>query len=194
MMPSELEKAWSDLPIADFGQLSGIRASGLPPHVPIYVAVDSERRRQLLVTSPSGTEPLKMTVTRGLEVKTDELCVGGSSARTYIQLICLHPAHYSTFAALSANIVAAVAVDPSDPKAAVTRCLDRWRSFWAVDRSGLTREQALGLFGELWFLFRWMRPFSSGRIARWQGPRGARHDFQWPTASVEVKTTAAASG
>ena len=41
MTPSELEKTWSDLPGADFGQLSGIRAPGLPPDVPVYVAVDS---------------------------------------------------------------------------------------------------------------------------------------------------------
>jgi hypothetical protein len=135
-----------------------------------------------------------LTTTRGLEVKTDELSVGESFARTYIQLICLQPAHYSTFAALAESIVATIGADPSDPKAAVTRCLDRWRSFWAVDRSGLTREQALGLFGELWFLLRWMGPISAARIARWQGPLGARHDFQWPAASIEVKATASASG
>lgn len=194
MTPAELEKAWSELPIAALGQLSGIRAPGLPPHTPIYIAVDPERRRQLLVALPAESEPLKLTVTRGLQVRTDELRVGGSSARTYIQLVCLHPAHYSTFAALGANIVAAVASDPSDPKAALARCLDRWRSFWAVDQSGLSREQALGLFGELWFLLRWMGPLSVASIARWQGPLGARHDFQWPTGSVEVKTAASGSG
>jgi hypothetical protein len=194
MTLSELEKAWSDLPSADLGQLSGIRATGLPPHAPVYVAVDSERRRQLLVALPAGSEPLKATITRGLEVKSDELRIGGSSARTYIQLVCLHPAHYSTFSALCANIVAAVAADPFDPKAAVARCLDRWRSFWTVDQSGLTREQALGLFGELWFLLRWMGPLSIASIARWQGPYGARHDFQWTTASVEIKTSASNDG
>ncbi|NDQ55750.1 MAG: PD-(D/E)XK motif protein [Acidipila sp.] len=194
MTPSEMEKAWSDLPNAEFGQLSGIRAPGLPPQAPVYVAVDPERRRQLLVVLPAGTEPLKMTITRGLEVKTEELRVGESSARTYIQLVCLHPAHYSTFSALGANIVAAVSADPLNPKAAVARCLDRWRSFWAVDQSGLTREQALGLFGELWFLLRWMGPLSAAIIARWQGPLGARHDFQWSAGSVEVKATSSGSG
>jgi hypothetical protein len=95
---------------------------------------------------------------------------------------------------LSSNIITAVGADPSDPKAAVARCLDRWRSFWSVDQSGLTREQALGLFGELWFLFRWMGPLSVTGIARWQGPLGARHDFQWSVGSVEVKTAASGSG
>jgi hypothetical protein len=194
MTPSELDKAWSDLPPADSGQLSGIRAVGLPADVPVYVATDGLRRRQLLVVLPSGAEPFEMTVTRGLEVKTDDLQVGGSASRMYLQLICLQPAHYATFSALCASIIAAVRIDPSDPKAAVQKCLNRWRSFWAVDRSGLTREQALGLFGELWFLLRWMGPLNPSRIARWQGPLGARHDLQWAAASIEVKTTASTSG
>jgi hypothetical protein len=194
MISPDLERAWSELPNAEFGALSGIRVPGLPPLHPVYVAIDAARRRQLLVALPDGSEPLKSTITRGLEVKTDELRIGDSPARTYVQLICLQSAQYSTFTALGANIVAAVSSDPSDPKAAVARCLERWRSFWAVDPSGLTREEALGSFGELWFLFRWMGPLSVARIDRWQGPLGARHDFQWPASSVEVKATASASG
>jgi hypothetical protein len=156
----------------------------------VYVAIDGERRRQLLIALPVGQEPIRVTLTRGLEVRTDELRIGDSAPRTYIQLICLQPAHHSTFSALGANIVAAVTADASDPTAAVTRCLDRWRSFWAVHHSGLSREEALGLFGELWFMLRWMAPLTGSRMARWQGPLGARHDFQWTAASVEAKTTA----
>jgi len=76
----------------------------------------------------------------------------------------------------------------------VVRCLERWRSFWAVDQTALSREQALGLFGELWFLYRWMGPVSLTSLSRWQGPLGARHDFQWPAASVEIKTSASHTG
>jgi len=194
MTPGELEKAWSELPSAEIGQLSGIRATGLPPYAPVYIAIDSERRRELLIALPTGSDALKPTVTRGLEVKTDELRIGGSTAQTYIQLVCPHPGHYSMFAALAANIVTAVAADPTEPKASVARCLDRWRSFWTIDQSGLSREQALGLFGELWFLLRWMGVLSAVSVNRWQGPLGARHDFQWPAASVEVKTAASGSG
>jgi hypothetical protein len=55
---------------------------------------------------------------------------------------------------------------------------------------GLSREEALGLFGELWFLRRWLGPVDAGKIERWLATPGARHDFQWPEASVEVKTAA----
>jgi hypothetical protein len=50
----------------------------------------------------------------------------------------------------------------------------------------MSLEAAVGLFGELWFMERWIGlPLG---LERW-APIGARHDFQWPVASVEVKTT-----
>jgi hypothetical protein len=81
----------------------------------------------------------------------------------------------------------------SDPRTGVLRALERWRSFWSVDPSGLTREEVLGLFGELWFMTRWMGPVSRTVVERWQGPSGARHDFQWEMASIEAKAATASS-
>lgn len=52
----------------------------------------------------------------------------------------------------------------------------------------MTREDALGLFGELWFLRRWLGTLSATTMKRWQATDSARHDFQWQSASVEVKT------
>lgn len=194
MTGEDLDKVWAELPSPAAGELSGIRASGLPLQSPVYIVVDRARTRQLMVAMVQGAEPLRSTTTRGLEVTTDELRIGDSPVRRYIRLVCLNASHHATFAALCTNIVAGVLRDPSDPKAAVVRCLERWRSFWVVDQSGLTREQALGLFGELWFLYRWSGPVSISSLARWQGPLGARHDFQWPVASIEIKASASVSG
>jgi hypothetical protein len=194
MTGDDLDKIWAGLPSPPAGELSGIRASGLPLQSAIYIVVDRARTRQLMVAMVEGAEPLRSTITRGLEVTTDELRIGDSPVRRYMRLVCLNPSHHATFAALCSDIVAGVLRDPADPKAAVVRCLDRWRSFWVIDQSGLTREQALGLFGELWFLYRWMGPVSIYCLARWQGPMGVRHDFQWPVASVEIKASASAAG
>ena len=46
----------------------------------------------------------------------------------------------------------------------------------------------VGLFGELWFLVQWAGP-SAGSVQAWEASDGARHDFQWPQYSVEVKAT-----
>jgi hypothetical protein len=194
MSTGDLEKTWSDLPISRSGELSGKRIPGLPLNVPVYVVIDSSRQRQLLVPITEEAPALRSSATRGLVVSTDRLQIADSPVRRYIRLACVDVLHYPTFTALCENIVSAVLAAPKDPKGAVVRCLERWRSFWAVDQSGLTREQALGLFGELWFLYRWLGPLSASSLSGWTGPLGARHDFQWPRTSVEVKATTSAPG
>lgn len=193
MTTSDLETAWTDLPNPPAGELSGKRVSGLPLQAPVYVVVDASRRRQLLVSIDEEVQPVRSSTTRGLDVTTDRLQIADSPVRRYVRLACLEPAHYPTFTALCDSIVASILADSNDPRAAVVRCLDRWRSFWTVDQTGLTREQALGLFGELWFLHRWLGPPSVSNLSRWQGPLGARHDFQWAVASVEIKASASNS-
>jgi hypothetical protein len=108
-------------------------------------------------------------------------------------LVCLDGAHERTFAAVAEDIITSMAAPGANPRAAIVGTLERWRSFWSVDPTGLSREAALGLFGELWFLSRWIDPIAVA-VARWQGPTGARHDFQWEAASVEVKTAATLAG
>jgi len=78
---------------------------------------------------------------------------------------------------------------------AVETTLARWRRFWgSVPAAGLTPDQVRGMFGELWFLLVWLLPFDRRHVHRWLGPTAARHDFQWPYAAVESKTTTTVRG
>jgi len=172
------------------GELSGVRVGGAPQRSPLWLARDARGRMHLLVEISSGTEPLRVRATRGLEVLTENLRVSSHPPATYIDLSCLETAHQKTFAAVCCDIISATASVNDSLRNAVLRTLERWRNFWNVDPAGLSREGALGLFGELWFLLRWMTSASRATLERWQGPTGARHDFQWDTASIEVKTTA----
>src|SRR5207245_778158 len=79
----------------------------------------------------------------------------------------------------------------------VARVFARWRRFWGqLPQHLLSREQQLGLFAELWFLNVWLLPRvdAAEAVTRWRGPFGARHDFEWPTRSVEVKVTTSTRG
>jgi hypothetical protein len=184
---TQLETTWSELPTTSTNQLSGLRVPGLRTHR-VYIAVDGARRRQLLVAIPKEAEPLIQYGMRGLAVFTDELQIGNSAPDRYIQLVCVNPLHHTTFTGLCADIVTAIQADPENARVAVAQCLERWRSFWTVDAAGLSREEALGLFGELWFLHRWLDAAQLTTMQTWTGPTGARHDFQCPTHSIEVKT------
>jgi hypothetical protein len=95
---------------------------------------------------------------------------------------------------LAADIVAELPLAGSPDPAYVFLVLDRWRRFWAGTRQGLTREEQLGLLGELWLMLEWLRRLSLPALNAWVGPLRGRHDFVTPALSIEVKTAGAATG
>jgi hypothetical protein len=194
MTVDELMAKWSGLPDpAAQGEFTGFRVPGTQHELAIWIARDGAGRRHLLVGIPEGGPPLRQRPTRALEVTTDKLRVGDAPAATYIDLACIDPLHERTFAAVARDVIGAIGGSAGERRDAIQHTLERWRSFWSVDPAGLSREAALGLFGELWFMRRWMEPLPVS-LVRWQGPAGARHDFQWETASIEVKTASSIKG
>lgn len=189
MTIAEIEQLWNDLPPASGNELSGKRVPGFPSGAPVYAALDSQNHRHLLVEVSSDSPQLESRSTHGLSVTTEQLQVRHFAGATYIDLECLQPTYHRTFAAFAHDLLDGLTRALDRRKAAVT-CLERWRSFWLVNQAGLSREAALGLFGELWFLARWLKPITRSKLDGWLGPRGARHDFQWIEASFEVKTSA----
>lgn len=189
MTIGEIDELWTNLPTASANEFSGKRIPGFPTEAPVYAALDHGNHRHLLVEITPGTEGLEMRSTHGLSVATDELRVRHFAGALYIDLECLQPNYNQTFAALAVDLLESIPKS-LDRRKAVSSCLERWRSFWLVNKAGLSREAALGLFGELWFLARWLQPISEATLTGWQGPYAARHDFQWKKISVEVKATA----
>lgn len=189
MTLDELESSWAALqaPTAPDG-ISGRRAIGLPADRPVYLAVDSRRRRHLLVQVPDGTAPVTQRETRSLEVATARFQVGGNPESLYVDLICTDAAQHPTFTAIAQDLLRSIRQTPGPLRDSIMSALGRWRAFWAGKSGGMSREDALGLFGELWFVRRWLGNINSAAINAWQATDSARHDFQWRPVSVEVKT------
>lgn len=190
-----LELPWEQIqPVQDPGSLVGLRLGGTPAGVDAYVAVEWDGRRHFLVGIPLGMPDLTDEATRGLRVTTRDWIVGDRPSARYIDLACIDVSLFNTFDAVVREIGASVAKQPADPRAAVVDALRRWRRFWAVESEGLGRDAELGLFGELFFLSRWMPPLTPAKFGAWFGADASRHDFQSPLVSVEVKSTAWSSG
>jgi hypothetical protein len=189
MTIAEIEGLWGLLAPTSANEFSGRRVPGFPPAAPVYAALDHSNRRHLLIEVPPDCPVIDMRSTHGLNVSTAELRVQSFAGATYIDLECLQQSYHRTFAALASDLLESL-TRTQDRRKAVSNCLERWRSFWLVNQAGLSREAALGLFGELWFIARWLNPITETKLGGWHGPSGARHDFQWEEASIEVKTSA----
>jgi len=185
----ELESSWNAIaPPTTPGGISGRRALGLSADRPVYLAVDSQRRRHLLVQIPDTTDPVQQRETRSLEVTTARFTVATNPEALYVDLICTDAAQYPTFSAIAQDLIRSIRQTSGPLRDSILSALGRWRAFWTVKSTGMSREDALGLFGELWFLRRWLGTANATTIKRWQATDFSRHDFQWPSASVEVKT------
>lgn len=73
-----------------------------------------------------------------------------------------------------------------------TECIIKWKMFF--EKHGLqilSREQQIGLIGELYFLSNYIIPNTSflDALSFWRGHERKNQDFEFPNGNVEVKTT-----
>lgn len=189
MTLEDLELSWAALrPPGTVDGISGRRAAGVPSDRPVYLAVDCSGRRHVLVQVPDETGPLNEVDTRSLRVSLARFTVGSNPESRYVDLVCMDHDQQATFTAIAQDLIRSISCSEGPSKEVVLGTLSRWRSFWSANAAGMSNEEALGLFGELWFLRRWLGPPGLATVSRWQVTETARHDFQWQTASVEVKT------
>lgn len=160
----------------------------------VLIAVDGVRRRYVLVVIPAG-EPCELAerTSKGIAVQTVEMNVGGGRAEAYIEIACLESQGHAALDTIAVELVDALDAGASIGRVRLAQnVLAKWRRFWSgVSQGMLSKEQQLGLFGEVWFLSRWLSP-SIGvakAVKMWRGPAGARNDFETRNVGIEVKTT-----
>lgn len=165
----------------------------------VYIAVDTSHRRYVLVRVPDG-EPgiLAERTSQGIAVQTVELRIDELGRRAvFIEIACFEPAGYAALDIVAIELVEAITAGASIGRVRLVQTvLLKWRRFWSgIPRNLLSKEQHLGLFGELWFMQKWLLPTVSNQaIAMWRGPIGARNDFEHTGWAVEVKTSGKLDG
>jgi len=164
----------------------------------LQCALDSNNHRHLLIALTASEEELHDSQSRGLSVITRELATQGQEiAARYLDIECKDAAGYAALDLIGGELADGLSANDKSPREIVGHALARWRRFWSgLPKNLLSREQFLGLFGELWFLSFWLFPKvgAAEAIQRWRGPFGARHDFEWQGKSIEVKATSSTRG
>lgn len=188
---SDLDELWRAMPPPE-GPLLEARAVGTWPGGQLLAAVDSDRRRHLLIAVPDHPRAAVPRL-RGLEAQTLRMRVAGREG-AWLDLVLLGQEGEQVFALLGSDIVAAASTSQTADPSVVSAVVARWRRFWSGRPGALSHEAQLGLFGELWAMTRWLPDNILTAVHNWRGPLGARHDFACPSVSLEVKTAGAATG
>ena len=186
-------ESWRTLPTRSelFAELA---ASPVPNADGVFLAVDHDGVRHLLLATEGEDDPVNDDRSRGVHALTRPLAVQGQAEREFIDVVCTSTAGQDVFNLVASAIVESIS-QGGDPPEAVRGTLARWRRFWGTaPEPGLTPQELRGLIGELWFLAVWLLPHGHEQVAHWLGPTGARHDFQWPRLAVEAKATTSVRG
>lgn len=163
----------------------------------LLAALDVDGNRHLLVLLQADEEDFHDAQSRGVVVATRELAISGHDAGRYLDIVCQDAAGYEAFDLIGGELAEWLRTGPGRAAECVARVLAKWRRFWGqVPAQLLSRDEQLGLFAELWFLSTWLvlRLGVAQAVEHWRGPFGARHDFEWPGWSVEVKAASSTRG
>lgn len=176
------------------GRLS-VRVALSGRHVDVLIGVDSVLQRYVLVRVPPGEDDaLTERISRGIGVQTVKMAPQDTGdEESFVEIACLDPQGHRALDLVIGELVEAVERAGGLARVKLVQgVLTRWRRFWSGVPSGaLGMEQQVGLFGEIYFLSRWLCEAlePSRAVYAWRGPGGARNDFELPGLAVEVKAT-----
>lgn len=107
--------------------------------------------------------------------------------RERLKIDCPDPALRPTFLSLIGEVLDRVDARRGSVYLEVSRVVDDWRRALRAARSNLSRQQLIGLYGELTVLRSLVAERGLDALVLWRGPDGHRHDFSRANA-LEVKT------
>ena len=181
---NDAEEQWSALrvPTAALHGFQAHAGSG------IWLSLNQEGHRCVLLrndtSKPSGT---RLFETKGVAASIEDLELADHSVSPWIVVVCRDQRYWEPFSAFADSLHEEMKGELEDNVSLTLRVLRTWRWLWTTDPEGLTRESALGLIGELWFLIRWAG--IADTLDAWSGPEGSLHDFAGHEVSVEVKAS-----
>jgi hypothetical protein len=119
----------------------------------LLCAVDRAMQRHLLITVAADAEDWNDRESRGLGIATRELLVVGKPPQRYIDIECRDSAGHPILDGIAGEICEKLSAGAVDITGQVRKIIAQCRRFWGqVPQNLLSREEQIGLFGELLFL------------------------------------------
>lgn len=193
---TKIEQIWQELE-SDTSLHSGLlykRYSGkvLPD---FYVALKvPEKLRCIAAHLSSSFEFDTKAWNKFRDIKIQRIPDQNNKDKQFLLVILLSSQHKDVFSTLCEDLIhkiADVTEDNSLVKELITR-LEKWHLlFEKLGRQGLSDEAQRGLYGELFFLKKFLNESTDAEysINSWRGSAKAVQDFQYSDWAVEIKTT-----
>lgn len=165
--------------------------------VDMFVGIETPgRTRVFFVEAPAHCFPdgVVWPEAKGVAVCREQVPENGARARLVVRLLAA--SYRDVFSSLVDDLLQSVPARSTHEEAiaVISARIEKWQRFLARHGAdGLSVLESRGLFGELWFMRRYVIPLCDARSAVecWTGPRAKDQDFQLPGVSVEVKTSCA---
>ncbi len=195
-MPMKIDQIWAELE-KDESFSRGLLLRRYSPSVlpDVFVALRVPEKSRCIAASISGSLRLNLSKFENLKDIRVELIPDEKKPQTNILLfILLGEQHRDIFSVLCTDLITSISAVTTETRL-VTELLNRfekWKSlFDKAVSSSLTDDEQRGLFGELFFIRKYLQnhrdPFYV--INSWVGPERQIRDFQSDSWSVEVKTS-----
>jgi hypothetical protein len=161
----------------------------------IFIAVQQPEKLLCIFTSVSNKVNVNIDSLANLEeIQVNVFPDNFQPGRNILLFKLINNQHRDIFEVLCEDLISSVS-DESNEKKLVRSLLNRfekWKSLFSkIASKGLTPEEQRGLFGELYFLRKFLQHRYDFEYAlnTWIGPSGEIRDFQFNDWALEVKTS-----
>ena len=161
----------------------------------VFVAVQQPEKLLCIATSISESIVVNISMFNNLqEVQIDLLPNLDQKGKNILLFKLINNQHRDIFSVLSEDLIASIKSETSEKQLVKTilNRFDKWKSlFTRINSQGLSPEEQRGLYGELYFLrkFLYRNDNYAFVLNTWIGPEEEVRDFQMNNWALEVKTT-----
>lgn len=193
-MIDELESVWGVINSSLKQGEGQISAHGCPGDYSqkVFLAIERNGLRSVLIRLGKVYSSSWGFGCNGLIASVRQLKLSSTSeVNWYIQITCQNELFHSLFNSLITELSKELYISTEPTLALVDKILKGWKKFWDDPLVNiLSKEDQIGLLGELYFMFYWLFPvFGVSTVNSWCGPLKLRHDFEFSRFSIEVKST-----
>lgn len=195
-MKMKIDNMWEELE-SDMSFQTGLLYKRYSANVKpdIFVALKTQEKLRcisFLIASSLNVDINQWNQLR--DIKLEVIPAESDRNKQFLLILLLKKQHKDIFSTLCEDLIAGVA-EISNESLLIEKVIERltkWQSlFEKLGRQGLSEEAQRGLFGEVYFLRKYLINSEDyiQCIKKWTGPENSIQDFQYSSWAVEVKTT-----